>query len=266
MNHGSSLSTVTDAEYLHLDDPPTVADRLKEIPRRNPGCTVAHSLILAHAHASRLYRESYKPEQNGQIGITLNGDWEMPYNDSPENVAAAQHALDFAIGWYADPVYLGQYPAYMSTVLGDRLPKFTPEELALVKGSSDFYGMNTYTTNLARAGGDDVFQGNVEYTFTRPDGTQLGTQAIQDAHIGENDFPLSQILDDSARVNYFRGATQSLLAAKVEDGVDIRAYFAWSFLDNFEWADGYATRFGVTYVDYETQKRYLKASAKFIIQ
>jgi beta-glucosidase len=82
----------------------------------------------------------------------------------------------------------------MREYLGDRFPEFTPEERELVKGSSDFYGMNTYTTNLCRkslhpnfshlelkmlvgAGGDDEFQGNVDYTFTRPDGTQLGTQA-----------------------------------------------------------------------------------------
>ncbi len=64
-------------------------------------------------------------------------------------MAAAQHALDVAIGWYADPVYLGFYPDYMKKMLGDRLPDFTPEEWGLVKGSSDFYGMNTYTTNLA---------------------------------------------------------------------------------------------------------------------
>ncbi|KAG6864603.1 Beta-glucosidase 1B [Blastosporella zonata] len=259
--------------------------------------SVGHSLILAHANAAKLYRESYKPKQKGQIGITLNGDWEMPYDNSPENAEAPQRALDFAIGWYADPIYLGHYPSYMKTVLGDRLPTFTSEELALVRGSSDFYGMNTYTTNLARAGGNDEFQGNVEYTFTRPDGTQLGTQAqsawLQDYPEGlrallnyvwkkykmpiyitengfsiknENDMPLEQALVDTDRVNYFRGTTKNLLAAINEDGVDVRSYFPWSFLDNFEWAEGYLTRFGVTYVDYETQKRYPKASAKFLIE
>ncbi|KAL6298950.1 beta-glucosidase 1B [Sparassis latifolia] len=260
---------------------------------------VGHSVILSHAYAAKLYREEFKPHQGGQIGITLNGDWSIPYDDSPQNIEAAQHALDVAIGaWQSgDPIYLGHYPEYLRTMLGDRLPVFTADELAVVKGSSDFYGMNTYTTNLCKAGGDDEFQGKVEYTFTRPDGTQLGTQAhcawLQDYPEGfrdllnylwkryrkpiyvtengfavkdENNKPVEEALSDADRVQYFRGTTTALLAAVAEDGVDIRAYFGWSLLDNFEWADGYVTRFGVTYVDYETQKRYPKASAKFICQ
>ncbi|KAG1765482.1 glycoside hydrolase superfamily [Suillus placidus] len=82
----------------------------------------------------KLYREEFKAVQGGQIGITLNGDWAMPYNDSPQNVEAVQHTLDVAIGWFA--------------VLRERLLEFTPEELKVVKESSDFYGMNTYTINL----------------------------------------------------------------------------------------------------------------------
>ncbi|GJJ14656.1 Beta-glucosidase 1B [Clathrus columnatus] len=256
---------------------------------------VGHSLIIAHAHAVKLYREEFKSLQQGSIGITLNGDWAMPYDDSPENVEAAQHALDFAIGWYADPIYLGFYPPYMKEVLGSRLPSFTPEEMEVVRGSSDFYGMNTYTTNLIKAGGIDEFQGFSQYTFTRADGTQLGTQAHcawlqiypegfrqllnylwrryqHPIYVTENGFavkdenskPLDETLQDDDRVEYFEGATRSLLEAINEDGVDIRSYFGWSFLDNFEWADGYGTRFGVTYVDYETQERLPKASVKFL--
>ncbi|KAI1786207.1 beta-glucosidase [Ganoderma leucocontextum] len=258
---------------------------------------VGHHLILAHAYTCKLYREEFKAKQGGSIGITLNGDLALPYDDSPENIAAAQHAFDVAIGWFADPIYLGDYPEYMKEMLGDRLPRFTPEELAVVTGSSEFYGMNTYTTNLCKAGGDDEFQGKVEYTFTRPDGTQLGTQAhcawLQDypegfrqllnylykryskpIYVTENGFavkdehtmPLAQALADHDRVQYFKGSTAAILAAVREDGVDIRSYFAWSLLDNFEWADGYRTRFGVTYVDYETQKRYPKDSANFYTQ
>ncbi|TFK22418.1 beta-glucosidase [Coprinopsis marcescibilis] len=254
-----------------------------------------HSIIYAHALAVKTYREDFKPTQKGEIGITLNGDWALPYDDSPENVQAAQHALDFAIGWYADAVYLGFYPPYMREVLGSRMPDFTPEEWAIVKGSSDFYGMNTYTTNLCRAGGDDEFQGNVDYTFTRPDGTQLGTQAhcswLQDypegfrqllnylwkryklpIYVTENGFavknesylPVEEAVKDHDRVHYFQGTTKALLQAINIDGVQIKSYFPWSLLDNFEWADGYTTRFGVTYVDYDTQKRYPKDSAKFL--
>ncbi|KAF8965774.1 glycoside hydrolase family 1 protein [Flammula alnicola] len=257
---------------------------------------VGHSIIFAHANAVKLYREQFKPTQKGQIGITLNGDWAMPYDDNLENVDAAQHALDFAIGT-SDSIHLGHYPPYMREVLGNRMPDFTADEWAIVKGSSDFYGMNTYTTNLCRAGGDDEFQGNVDYTFTRPDGTQLGTQAhsawLQDypegfRHLlnylwkryklpifvtengfsvkGENDMPLEQVLKDNDRIHYFQGTTASLINTIHDDGVDIRSYFPWSFLDNFEWADGYSTRFGVTYVDYETQKRYPKDSAKWLIK
>ncbi|KAJ7201187.1 glycoside hydrolase family 1 protein [Mycena haematopus] len=261
---------------------------------------VGHNVILSHASAVKLYRDEFKSRQGGQIGITLNGDWQMPYDDSPENVAAAQHALDFAIGnklLTVDPIYLGHYPPYMQQLLGNRLPQFSPAELALVKGSSDFYGMNTYTTNLCRAGGDDEFQGLVDYTFTRPDGTQLGTQAhcawLQDYPEGfrallnylwkryrmpiyvtengfavknESDKPKEVAVKDTDRVNYYRGITANLQAAIHEDGVDVRAYLAWSLLDNFEWADGYTTRFGVTYVDYNTQERLPKDSAKFIVK
>lgn len=97
-------------------------------------------------------------------------------------------------------------------------------------------------------------------------------------------MPLEDALVDNDRVHYFQGTTASLINAIHADGVDIRSYFPWStfiflflpshsltraapgFLDNFEWADGYSTRFGVTYVDYETQKRYPKASAKWLIK
>lgn len=89
----------------------------------------------------------------------------------------SQIALDYHIGWFADPIYLGHYPASMKEMLGSRLPTFTRDELALVKDSSEFYGMNTYTTNMTRVGGTDEQQGKTLYSFTRPDGTQLGAQA-----------------------------------------------------------------------------------------
>ena len=79
-------------------------------------------------------------------------------------------------------------------------------------------------------------------------------------------MPLEQALADTDRVQYFKGNTAAILAARNEDGVDVRAYFAWSLLDNFEWADGYVTRFGCTYVDYATQERFPKDSARFLVK
>ncbi|KLO12387.1 glycoside hydrolase family 1 protein [Schizopora paradoxa] len=256
---------------------------------------VGHSLILAHAHAVKLYRETYKETQGGQIGITLDTNWLKPYDDKPENIKATERALAVKPGWFADPIYKGYYPALLKDMLGDRLPDFSEDEWKVIKGSSEFYGLNTYSTFLVQEGGTDEFEGNVKMGFTRPDGTELGPPShvswlrtyppgfrellsyiwktyqtpIYVTENGycvkdENSLAVIDAVHDADRVNYFSGMLDSLLKAKTEDGVDVRSYFGWSLLDNFEWADGYATRFGVTYVDYETQKRYPKDSARFI--
>ncbi|KAI5118432.1 hypothetical protein M0805_009710 [Coniferiporia weirii] len=256
---------------------------------------VAHNLILSHASAVALYRSSYQSSQNGQIGITLNSTSFLPYDESEANVKATERARAFSPGWFAGPIFLGDYPQALKEMIGSRLPVFTPDELKLVKGSSDFYGLNVYATNLVLEGGDDEFHGKVKTTFTRPDGTQLGTQGhlswlqtyppgfraklnfIWDTYkspiyvtengfcvANESDKPLEEALQDTDRIEYFAGAAENLLKAVREDGVEVKGYFGWSLLDNFEWAEGYVPRFGVTYVDYDTQKRYPKASAYFL--
>ncbi|KAF8550222.1 glycoside hydrolase [Imleria badia] len=282
-----------------------------QVPNNHTPFGVGHSAILSHAYAIKVYRDKFKSIQKGEIGITLNGDWAIPYDDSPENVEAAKHALGVAIGWFADPIYLDHYPGYLKQMLGDRRPDFTAEELAVVQGSSDFYGMNTYTTHLCREPSAQIpkalavkmsFKNSLsEYTFTRPNGTQLGTQAqcawLQDypqgfrvllnypwkryglpIYVTENGFavkdenskPLEEALQEYDRVNYFKGTTAALKAPVLEDGVDVWAYLPWSFLDNFECeplrADAYLTKFGVTYVDYENQRRHPKESAKLLIK
>lgn len=113
---------------------------------------VGHTELVSHGHAVKLYREKYQLFQNGEIGITLHGNYSVPWDEhEPKDVEAAQRAIEFEIAWFADPIYgTGDYPASMREQLGDRLPKFTPEERALVMGSSDFYGMNSYTTFFVR--------------------------------------------------------------------------------------------------------------------
>ncbi|EIM81979.1 beta-glucosidase 1A [Stereum hirsutum FP-91666 SS1] len=258
---------------------------------------VGHNVILAHAYAVAAYNGRFRESQGGQIGITLNASWLMPYDHTPANVDATKRAMDVTLGWFADPIYRAEYPQALKAMLGSRLPEFTEQEIQLLKHtSSDFFGLNTYTSHLVLEGGTDESNGKVKYTFTRPGGSQLGTQA----HVpwlqayapglrellkyvwktygkpvyvtengfaikGEKDTTIEEVVHDVDRVDYYKGYAGAVLDAYAE-GVNVRSYFAWSLLDNFEWADGYETRFGTTYVDYSTQKRYPKDSSKFLTQ
>lgn len=111
----------------------------------------AHNIIKSHAYAARLYRQEYKPWQKGRIGITMNCDWREPLPDQDpnrfmRNCEAAERTLQFFLGWFADPIFLGDYPQLMKVRLGSRLPVFTDEEKAVIKDSADFFGLNHYTT------------------------------------------------------------------------------------------------------------------------
>jgi beta-glucosidase len=186
----------------------------------------------------------------------------------------------------------------MRKQLGDRLPEFTPEEAVLVKGSNDFYGMNHYTANYIKHKStspdpDDVL-GNLETLFINKAGDSIGPETqsfwLRPKPPGfrsllnwlshrynrpkifvtengtsiknENSLSFPDILNDEFRCDYFRGYIGALAEGVAEDGVDVRGYMAWSLLDNFEWAEGFETRFGVTFVDYEGgQRRSPKKSA-----
>ena len=261
---------------------------------------VGHNLLVAHGRAVKAYREEFKPTQGGEIGITLNGDATYPWDpEDPADVEACDRKIEFAISWFADPIYFGHYPESMRKQLGDRLPEFTEEEKALVKGSNDFYGMNHYTANYIKhktgTPPEDDFLGHLETLFYDKKGNCIGpetqsfwlrphAQGFRDllnwlskrygrpkiyvtengtSLKGENDMSVEQIVEDDFRVQYFHDYVNAMAKAVSEDGVDVRGYMAWSLLDNFEWAEGYETRFGVTYVDYvNDQKRYPKKSAK----
>ncbi|CAE6444968.1 unnamed protein product [Rhizoctonia solani] len=144
---------------------------------------VGHSLLIAHAKAVKLYREEFKSSQNGQIGITLNCDWAEPYDESPEAKDAASRRLDMNLGWFAGPIYLGSYPESMKHMLGSRTPVFTPEEQSLVLNSSDFFGLNSYTTNLIKAP------------------TSSSTEVIPDASLTNK--PIADQLPDSSTMEIF---------------------------------------------------------------
>lgn len=228
----------------------------------------AHSILVAHASAVKLYRHEFKPRDGGQIGITLNGDWVMPWDkDDPEDVEACERKLEFSIAWYGDPIYKGDYPASMRKQLGDRLPQFTEEERKLVQGSNDFYGMNHYCANYIKhktgPAAPDDFSGNLEVLLEDKNGIPVGPETqspwlrpcpegfrklinwISDRYgrpiiyvtengtslKGENDLPLEKILEDDFRAQYFRDYINALAEAVTFDQVDCRGYMAWSLME-----------------------------------
>lgn len=257
-----------------------------------------HNFLLAHGRAVKVYRDEFKAKDKGQIGITLNGDYTYPWDpEDPRDVEAADRKIEFAISWFADPIYLGKYPDSMRKQLGDRLPEFTPEELALVQGSNDFYGMNHYTADYVKHGdgnpapedflGDltthsynkagecigaetqsfwlrpnpQGFRGLINWLSKRYGYPPIYVTENGTSIKGENDLPKDKILNDQFRVDYYNGYVNALAQAVSEDGCNVKGYMAWSLMDNFEWAEGYETRFGSTFVDYkDNQKRYPKKS------
>jgi beta-glucosidase/6-phospho-beta-glucosidase/beta-galactosidase len=266
---------------------------------------VAHSQILSHATAVNIYRTKYKSKQNGIIGMTMNSDWNEPYSQSDADVQAAQRAMEFGLGWFADPIIKGEYPASMRERAGNRIPQFTAQEKnLLLSAKSDFFGLNHYSTQYTGAPRDNNKTSNADPTYFddqhvwnthERDGKQIGPVADSpwlyvvpwgarkilnwiknrypglDIYITENGcdvpnedkLPLQEALNDTFRLNYIRDYLTEISKAVNEDHVPLKGYFVWSFMDNYEWADGYRFRFGIHYTDYKTQTRYAKASSKW---
>lgn len=256
-----------------------------------------HNLLKAHAKAVDVYRKKYLSTQKGRIGITNNCDWREPLTDSPKDQAAAQRALEFFLAWFADPIYKGSYPPSMVERVGDRLPKFTEEEIQQIKGSSDFFGLNHYTTMYAADASDNLTEFSVYGNggisedqhvnlFVDPNWEQTamnwsvvpwGCRKLlewidhrydhPEIIITENGCAYDDQLDggivnDSYRIDFYRKYLSACHQA-IENGVNLTGFMAWSLMDNFEWASGYSKRFGVLYVDFLTQKRIPKASARW---
>lgn len=257
----------------------------------------AHELIRAHALAVERFRKKFGRGEKHRIGITNNCDWREPLTGSQADKDAAQRALEFFLGWFADPVYKGDYPASMRHRLGNRLPQFSDKDLTLLLNSSDFFGLNHYTTMYASdaAGtlqpasvyGNGGLSEDQEVNLTLDAGWKLtemkwaivpwGCQKllhwIDDRYghppviITENgaafaDHPEDGLIHDMKRIEFYKGYLTAIHAA-ISNGVNVEGYFAWSLMDNFEWASGYSKRFGLHYVDFNTQKRTPKESAKW---
>ena len=260
----------------------------------------AHNLLRSHAYIVDLYRRDFQTQQKGKIGITNNCDWREPLTDSEADKKAAQRSLEFFLGWYADPIYFGKYPDLMIELVGHKLPEFTIEEVALLKGSSDFFGLNHYTTMLAAepknagdaenrdvSGNGGIFS-DQRVTLSRAEDweqTDMGWNIVPwgcrkllewiaerydnpPIYITENGCAMpgeddrETALNDTRRVAFLEGYIGECHQA-IQNGVNLKGYMCWSFMDNFEWSFGYDRRFGLHWVDFETGERQPKASAKW---
>lgn len=264
---------VTVLGYLDGCMAPGHRDRF-EAPR------VAHHLLLAHAEAVAAYRTL----GNGQIGIALNLEPQHPVTPTPEDAAAAARRDVFINGWFLDPLLLGTYPDELPGFFGQAWPEIDPHDLDRIRIPSDFIGVNYYSRGLVSASPETSL---IEAARVTPSGAPLTAmdweiypQGLTETllrlrerygnppiYITENgaafaDPPPAQgLIKDLDRVSYLRSHIAAAADA-MSEGVDLRGYFAWSLLDNFEWALGYDKRFGLVGVDRHTQSRTLKASAK----
>ncbi len=269
---------VTDGGYLHGALAPGHRNRF-EAP------LATHRLLCAHGAAVQAYRS----EGRHRIGIVVNLEPKHPASDSAEDREAAARADAYMNRQYLDPVLLGEYPPELANIFGEAWPSWPAADQALIRQPIDFVGVNYYTRTVTRFDASvwplraaAVRQKRATYTLT---GWEVCPAALTEAllavkerygnppiYVTENgaaffDPPVAEggRVADPLRCAYLRkhiAAVREALAA----GVDVRGYFVWSLLDNFEWSLGYSMRFGIVHVDFETQERTPKDSARFYSQ
>jgi beta-glucosidase len=264
--------------------------------------TATHNVLLAHAHASKVYQDLYRAEYpDSSVSIVLNTDYFYPATESSDDIAAAERSQVWSLAWYADPLIFGQYPDVMLKLAGENITAFTANESELLmksvfNGENDVtLGINHYTSEFVTnvpveknvgpfgwGGQMNMLASASKYNGTKligpfadsswltvvPEGFRKAMNWANDRYKAKNvsyvitengvDCPdessfnfIGDVLDDYFRVHYHSTYLSNLEDAINCDGVDIRGYFVWSLLDNYEWADGYSKRFGMVYVNYD---------------
>ncbi len=242
-----------------------------------------HHAVLGHGLAVQAIRAKTKAAT--QVGSAENLQAITPVFDAPEHVAASHKAMVEENAGYLTVMQTGNYTDAYLQRLGADAPKFTPAELKAIGSSTDFQGINIYQPTYVRAAenaaGYAVVPGPSSYPHMLSPWLTIGPEAlcwaprlaaevfgIKALYITENGAssddkvaPDGHIYDTD-RVMYLKNYLSNLQRATAE-GVPVKGYFCWSLLDNYEWADGYDKRFGITYVDFATQKRTPKLSSDF---
>ena len=242
----------------------------------------SHHLMRSHGKAVQAYRA----QGRNQIGLVVNIEPKYPASDSAADRAATERAHAYMNRQYLDAALLGRYPDELRDVFGEAWPQWPTDDMKEIQQPIDFVGINYYTRSVTRH--DDaswplrasrVPQKQATHTET---GWEVYPQGLTDTllwikqrygdipqYVTENgaafyDPPVAVggRVDDPLRIDYYRTHIAAVADA-LRAGVDLRGYFAWSLLDNLEWAHGYSKRFGLVHVDFESQARTPKASARY---
>ncbi len=244
---------------------------------------VSHHLLCAHGTAVQVYRS----EGRHCIGLVVNIEPKHPASRRVQDVVAAERASAYMNRQYLDPVFFGRYPSELAEIFGAAWPQWPDTDFKLIGQPIDFLGVNYYTRSVTRFDAG-VWPLKAAAARRRPRATysEMGWEVyprgladtlrwVRDRYgavplyVTENgaafhDPPsvAGERLEDPLRVEYLRSHLRAVRSA-LDSQVDLRGYFVWSLLDNFEWAHGYSKRFGIVHVDFSSQRRTLKASADF---
>jgi beta-glucosidase len=266
---------VTDGGYLHGALAPGHKNRF-EAP------IASHHLLRSHGKAVQAYRALGKH----QVGLVVNIEPKYPASTTALDLAATRRAEAYMNRQYLDPVFHGRYPEEMTEIFGEAWPEWPQHDFDLIRQPIDFLGINYYTRNVVRHEETSwplkavpVRQKQGTYSET---GWEVFAQGLTDTlswvrkrygdipqYVTENgaafyDPPAAsgERVADPLRIDYYRSHLRAVHAA-IQQGVDVRGYFAWSLLDNLEWSLGYSKRFGLVHVNFETLERTPKDSARF---
>nr|WPM03644.1 glycoside hydrolase family 1 [Phyllotreta armoraciae] len=270
---------------------------------RSPGAgeyECDRNVVLAHAGACKIYREEFRAEQQGEIGMVIDTPWFQPANaSSPGDIEASERQLQFTYGLYANPIVYGDYPEVVKEVVlrrslaqnytASRLRGFTEEQKAALKGSYDFLCLNYYTSYMVQEDPevdpegkgyqsdpetDIYFDPDWESTVSEvfkvvPWGIRKVLRWMRETYgnpaiyVTENGYPSDGTIDDQKRIRFIKEHLSNVKDAMDKDGVNVKGYSHWSLMDDFEWNSGYTIRFGLYYVDFENQTRTPKSSATY---
>ncbi len=237
-----------------------------------------HNILLAHG----LSLQALKSNRPHKIGIVLNNQYAEPFNQEPDNLNALQLFDEIHNRWFSDAIFKGSYPKLALEVLGNDLSKNFNEDLKIISHPLEWVGLNYYTRSIIKYKKSEnginyqTLRGSLKKTdmdwefyptglsyfikrISNEYSSQIPIYITENGMANNDELNARNEVNDLDRVEYFHLHLQEILNC-LKEGLNVKGYFAWSLLDNYEWAFGYSKRFGLVFVDFENFKRIPKKS------